>query len=289
VGVTTAEAPAPARSSRHADDGMRLRGVIRGAIVAGILVGVLLPFVPLLLWSVSFSWRFPNLVPAEFSLRSWRYLATPASKLGEALVWSLLVAVTVTILSIIIGIPAGRALGLYRFKGKTAMEFLILAPVIMPGIAVIMGIHVLFIRYGLADTPLGVILVHLIPTTPYVVTVLAGVFANYDPDYEEQARVLGANAWRTFVRVTLPLIFPGVAVAGLFGFLISWNQYVLTLIIGGGRVITLPLLLFSFARSGDNAIAAALALVFLGPAILMIILATRYLTGSSAIGAFGRL
>jgi putative spermidine/putrescine transport system permease protein len=61
------------------------------------------------------------------------------------------------------------------------------------------------------------------------------------------------------------------------------------LIIGGGRVITLPLLLFSFARSGDNAIAAALALVFLGPAILMIILTTRYLTGSSAIGAFGRL
>ena len=283
------EVPARARRGGEADSGVRLGRVIRWAIIAGMVVGVLLPFVPLLLWSVSFSWRFPSLFPVEFSLRAWRYLGTPASKLGEALLGSLVVALTVTIISVIIGIPAGRALGLYRFKGKTAMEFLILAPVIMPGIAVIMGIHVLFIRYGLSDTPLGVILVHLIPTTPYVVTVLAGVFANYDPDYEDQARVLGANSLRTFVRVTLPMIFPGVAVAGLFGFLISWNQYVLTLIIGGGRVITLPLLLFGFARSGDNAIAAALALVFLGPAILMIILTTRYLTGSSAIGAFGRL
>ncbi len=229
-------------------------------------------------------------MPAEFSLRAWAYLATPASKLGEALLTSALIALVVTALSILIGLPAGRALGLYRFRGKVPVEFLILAPVIMPGIAVVMGIHVLFIRYGLADTPLGVILVHLIPTTPYVVMVLSSVFANYDVDFEDQARVLGASPPRTFLSVTLPMIFPGVAVAALFAFLISWNQYVLTLIIGGGRVITLPLLLFSFARSGDNAIAAALALVFLGPAILMIVLTTRYLSGgSSAARGFGRL
>jgi putative spermidine/putrescine transport system permease protein len=160
----------------------------------------------------------------------------------------------------------------------------------MPGIAVIMGIHVLFIKYGLADTLPGVILVHLIPTTPYAVMVLSSVFANYEVDFEDQARVLGASPVRTFLRVTVPMILPGVAVAALFAFLISWNQYVLTLIIGGGRVITLPLLLFSFAQSGDNAIAAALALVFLGPAIAILILTTRYLGGeSSAVRGMGRL
>lgn len=279
-----------ARAAGRIDLGTWIGSATRWVVVTGIVVGVLLPFVPLLIWSVSFGWRFPHLLPTEYSLRAWQYLATPASKLGEALISSSIIGVIVTIASVLIGIPAGRALGQHRFKGKTPVEFLILAPVIMPGIAVVMGIHVLFIRYGLADTPLGVILVHLIPTTPYVVMVLSSVFANYDPDYEDQARVLGANPIKTFLRVTLPLIFPGVAVAALFAFLISWNQYVLTLIIGGGRVITLPLLLFGFARSGDNAIAAALALVFLGPAILMIILTTRYLSGgSSAVRGFGRL
>jgi putative spermidine/putrescine transport system permease protein len=268
----------------------RLGLVARWVVVAGILVGILLPFVPLVIWSITFSWRFPNLLPTEYSLRAWAYLASPASKLGEALISSTAVALIVTFVSVAIGLPAGRALGQHRFTWKTAVEFLILAPVIMPGIAVVMGIHILFIRYGLADTIPGVVLVHLIPTTPYVVMVLSSVFANYDPDYEDQARVLGANPVGTFFRVTLPMIFPGVAVAGLFAFLISWNQYVLTLIIGGGRIITLPLLLFSFARSGDNAIAAALALVFLGPAIVMIVMTTRYLSGgASAIRGFGKL
>jgi putative spermidine/putrescine transport system permease protein len=81
-----------------------------------------------------------------------------------------------------------------------------------------------------------------------------------------------------------------VAVAGLFAFLISWSQYILTLIIGGGRIITLPLLLFAFARGGDSAIAAALSLVFIAPAIVMLIVTSRYLAGeSTAIGGFGRL
>src|SRR5581483_7361132 len=113
---------------------------------------------------------------------------------------------------------------------------------IVPGLAVVLGIHIVFIRYNLADTPLGVVLVHLIPVLPYMTLVMSSVFANYDTQYEEQARVLGAGPVRTFLLITLPMIFPGVVVGGLFAFLISWSQYILTLLIGGGAVITLPLL-----------------------------------------------
>ncbi|MEI2691740.1 MAG: ABC transporter permease subunit [Anaerolineae bacterium] len=68
--------------------------------------------------------------------------------------------------------------------------------------------------------------------------------------------MLGAGPWRIFWHVTLPAIFPGVVVAALFAFLISWSQYLLTLLIGGGSVITLPVLLLAFANSGDYAITA---------------------------------
>ncbi|MCA9962426.1 MAG: ABC transporter permease subunit [Anaerolineales bacterium] len=261
-------------------------GMARGAIV----IAVLLPIVPLLIWSAAFRWYFPHVLPTAWSGRAWAYVLSPSSQVLPALGYSTLVATAVTLLSILISIPAGRALGLYQFRGKTAVQFLILAPTIVPTIAVAMGIHVAFIRYGLADTLPGVILVHLIPVTPYMTLILASVFATFNPDYEAQARTLGAAPWQAFWHVTLPAIWPGLLVGSLFAFIISWSQYLLTLLIGGGRVITLPLLLFSFANSGDYPITAALSIIFIAPAILFLVLTARHLTGeSAALGGFGKL
>ena len=78
--------------------------------------------------------------------------------------------------------------------------------------------------------------------------------------------------------VTLPLVLPGVAVAVLFGFLVSWSQYLLTLLIGGGQIITLPLLLFSAVAGGNSTTIAILSLLFVAPPIIVIALTARYLT-----------
>jgi putative spermidine/putrescine transport system permease protein len=244
-----------------------------------ILAGVIAPLVPLVIWSFAHRWFFPALLPTEWSWRAWAYVASPASQVGKAMANSLTTALAVTVLALVIGLPAGRALGLYEFRGKTAVLFLILAPAIMPVIAFVMGIHVAFLRVGLADTWLGVVLAHLVPAMPYVVLVLTAAFTGYDLDYEAQARTLGARPWAVFWHITLPAIWPALAVGALFAFLISWSQYLLTLIIGGGGMITLPVLLFAFANSGDNAITAALSLVFIVPAFLLFLFTARYLTG----------
>ncbi|MYH06105.1 MAG: ABC transporter permease subunit, partial [Acidimicrobiia bacterium] len=194
-----------------------------------------------------------------------------------------------TILSVLLGVPAGRALGLHNFKGKRIVEVLILAPIIVPGLAVVLGIDTMFIRYGLSGNILGVTLVHLVPTLPYMTLVMSGVYANYDVDYELQARSLGARRWATQRYVTLPAVFPGVVVGALFTFLISWSQYVLTLLIGDGQVETLPILLFNFARS-EPAIAGALSVVFILPGILVLLLSSKYLSGdSAAVGGIGNI
>lgn len=250
---------------------------------------LLLPFVPLVVWSLSTRWFFPDLLPQQVSGRAWRYLASDTSGVKGGFVSSLEIATVVTVMAALIGLSAGRALGLYRFRGKRLVEFLLLSPVIVPPFAVTIGLEVLFIRYGLADTISGVILAHLIPTIPYVTLVMAGVYANYDVSYEEQARVLGASPLRVFWHVTLPGIFPGLVVAALFAFLISWSEYILTLFIGGGRVVTLPLLLFSFARS-DPSVASALSLIFIAPAVIILVFVSKYLSGDrAAVGGFGRL
>jgi putative spermidine/putrescine transport system permease protein len=263
---------------------------LRYAVVAGIVVAVLLPLLPLLAWSVSSRWFFPALLPPELSLRAWQYVVSGTSRVGEALVTSAVVALSATFLCVLLGVPAGRALGLYRFRGKPFLEYLILAPLIVPGIAVVMGVHVFFIRLGLSDTIAGVVLVHLLPTLPYMIIVMRGVFANYSVEYEQQAQSLGASRRQILLHVTLPSVLPGIVTGGLFVFLISWSQYVLTLMVGGGRVLTLPLLLFSFATSGDMAVTAALSVVFVLPAVLILLATSRYLTGrSGALSGLGKV
>lgn len=244
------------------------------ALVAALMA---LPFLPLFLWTFAGRWRFPDLLPSEWSLRGLQYLLEPGGQVLGATANSLLIAGAVAVASIAVGLPAGMALGGYEWRFKGIVIFVVLLPIIVPPLASTMGIHLTFIRLGLADTAFGVFLVHLVPTVPYTAIILTSVFAERTGDLEEAARTLGASPWQAFLHVTLPEVAPGVAVAGLFAFLISWGQYILTVLIGGGNVITLPMLLFSAASGNDPVITSALALVFALPAILALIIALRYL------------
>jgi len=241
-----------------------------------IVLSVAVPFVPLLLWSVSERWFFPALWPQAFGLRAWGYVfGTAGSQILGGLTASCLLALTTTVISLLVGIPAGRALGLYDFPGKRLVALLLLLPIIVPPLAVAMGLHLWFIRLGLAETFIGVVLIHLTFCVPYAVFVLWGVFSDYNPEIEEQAQTLGASAGRVVWSVMVPMILPGVTVAALFSFLLSWSQYLSTLIIGGGKLLTLPILLFALMDSGDRPVAAAVSLVFVVPAFVALLASAR--------------
>ena len=261
--------------------------VITGAMLVTWLV---LPLIPLAIWSFARSWFFPDLLPSAWSMQAWDYALSDTSQVMDSLWITIVISLGATALSVLVGVPAGRALGLYNFRGKQLVELMILAPTIVPGIAVVLGIHVIFIAMGLTNTVTGVILVHLIPTLPYMVLVMAGIFSNFDPDIEDQARSLGATPLKTFWYITLPAIMPGVIVGALFAFLVSWSQYILTLLIGGGRVVTLPLLLFNFATSGRNDVTGAISMIYILPGIVILVLTARHLSGrSGAVGGFGQI
>ncbi|WDR02874.1 ABC transporter permease [Devosia algicola] len=262
----------------------------RGLAGAVLIVWLVLPLVPLAIWSFARGWFFPDILPKQWTLSAWEYALSERAGVIDSLGLTIGISLAATALSILVGVPAGRALGLYKFRGKELVELLILAPTIVPGIAVALGIHSVFITLGLNNTVGGVVLVHLVPTLPYMVLVMSGIFANYDPAFESQARSLGASWLKTFWYVTFPAILPGIIVGGLFAFLVSWSQYILTLLIGGGRVVTLPLLLFNFATSGRNDITGAIGIVYILPGIIILILTARHLSGrNGAVGGFGRI
>lgn len=240
------------------------------------------PLVPLAMWSFTQSWFFPDILPSHMSLKSWRYALSPASGVLDALVLSIALSAIVTGLSIALALPAARALGLHKFRGKGLVELLIFAPTIVPGIATGMGLHSVFLTLGWTNSFAGVVLAHLIPTLPYSILILSGVFANFDPEFEAQARTLGAHPLTILRQITLPAILPGVITSALFAFLVSWSQYILTLLIGGGRIVTLPLLLFNFTAAGRNDIAGTIAIIYILPGVLILMLTARHLTGRNA-------
>jgi putative spermidine/putrescine transport system permease protein len=242
-----------------------------------LLIATVTPMLPLLVWAFSDTWRFPALTPQVTSLRGWRLLLNPSSEVLTGLLTSLTIGAVVTLLALMVGLPAGRALGLYEFPGKQVVRHLLLAPVLVPGLAVVLGTQVVFLHYGLADTATGVALVQLVPTVPYVVSVLAGAFGSFDVRLEQQARVLGAGPLKTLVHVTLPALRVPLTVAAYFAFLISWSEYVLTLLIGGGTVKTLPLLLFAYLNGSDLTQAAAVALLLAAPPAGLLLALRRHL------------
>jgi putative spermidine/putrescine transport system permease protein len=237
----------------------------------------LIPIALLALWSFARGWYWPLLFPPNYSLRAWEYLISPTAGVIDALSMSIFISLTVTALALVVALPAARALALREFRGKRVVLFILLLPVFAPSISSAMGVHALFLRYGLEDTVFGVILGHLIPTVPYCTLMLAGSLANFDQDWEAQARTLGASPLAVWRYVTLPAIAPGLAVAAVFAFLISWSQYLTTLLIGGGRIMTLPLMLVAFQRGGDEAVTAAISLVFLAPAVVVFATVARVL------------
>jgi putative spermidine/putrescine transport system permease protein len=243
-------------------------------VLYAVLIAPLLLFV---IYAFSQRWFYPQPFPTEWSTTGFERLLS-SSRTYQSLITSLGIASAVSLLSLAVALPAGRALGLRTFKGRQFAWLMLFLPTVVPPLAIGMGLNILFLQIGLAGTVLGVMLAHLVPTLPYAVFILSGSFSNYDENYEHQALSLGASRLRIFLTVTVRLIAPSLVVAGLFGFLISWSQYLLSLLIGGGRVITLPMLLFSTVSGNNPASIAALSLLFVTPPVLVIAFTARQLT-----------
>jgi putative spermidine/putrescine transport system permease protein len=252
----------PAMPKRHRPN--RAAGAALAALFAA-------PLLVLPLQAAADAWRAPALVPQRLGTRGLQVAVT--GQAGEALGNSLLVAVATTALALLLGWPAARALAGRRLRHPAPILVLLAMPLLVPAYATGTGLAEWFVRLGLAGTRLGLVLAHLTVVLPYVVLVLTAGFGERLADLEEMARTMGLGPTRRLLLVTLPATRPTLAAASLLGFLVSWSQYGLSLAVGGGLPM-LPLVLLPFIRT-DPQVAAALALLFLAPAIAALAVAAR--------------
>lgn len=259
----------PARLWPERPSGALLRRVATVLVVAVFS----LPFVALVVRALADAWRAPALVPQQLGLRGFAYAFSPAAGAGEALLNSLLVAAATTLVALVIGWPVARLLGEGALERPAPVFLLLAAPLLVSQFATGTGLTAWIIRLNLSDTLPGLVAAHLVYVLPYVVLLLAPGFGPEVTRLEEAARTLGAGPLRRLVLVTVPAVRPALAAASLLGFLVSLGQYGTSLAVGGGLPM-LPLVLLPFVQT-DPQLAAALALLFLAPAVLALAAATR--------------
>ncbi|WP_242941134.1 ABC transporter permease [Sporobacter termitidis] len=236
---------------------------------------VLFPLLILFVWSFTGRWSWPHLLPETFSARALGELFGGYSGAVQVLLSSILLSTAVALIAIAVSVPAARAIVLTAFWGKDFLKFIVLLPVIVPATAFAMGVHMLFIRVGLSDTVVGVILIHIILCLPYTVRIMSEVTAATGDRLEAQARVLGASPKKTLISITFPLAMPGIISAFCMAFIVSFSQYFVTLLIGGGTVTTYAMFMFPYIQSGDRTIAAAYSLLFVLSTLLVFIVLER--------------
>ncbi len=235
-------------------------------------VAVLLaaPLVPLLLWAFATRWSVPAKLPQDWGWRGWQEAERSGlvSAASRSAVLGLLVAAVATPL----GAMAGRALGWCELRRPGLVALVLVAPVVLPPFAVSMGLDVMILRLGIPDL-LAVLLILSVFALPYTTYTMRAAFQGVDDGLEEQARVLGATARQARWRATLPAVRGGLVVSAGLAFLVGWSDYVVTLLIGGGQLVTVPVLIGSTAAgTGREATVAALSLASVLPLLIVLVL-----------------
>ncbi len=244
------------------------RDSVRWILLAALLVSAVLPLVLLAVVSLGRSWFWPALVPAEWDAESWGRVVGGGGRLGRAGLNSVALALATGLLATAVALPVGRALARLRGWRRHLGAAAAFLPVAAPPIAVGTGLHVSFLSLGLGGTFGGVLLAHLVPAVGYLALYFLGVFAVWDARVEDEARSLGATPRQVLLRVTLPMLRPALATAATLGFLVSWAQLPLTLLIGRGAVPTLPLEVMAYVQAGQDRFAATGALLLVLPPLL---------------------
>jgi putative spermidine/putrescine transport system permease protein len=236
------------------------------------------PVLVALAWTVLLFLMLPTLVAVPVSLTPERYLSLPrggisfqhyAALAGDpvwrgAVAQSLLIGLVAAALAVTIGTLA--AIALWRLSSWLAegVRLLALAPMIVPPIVSALAFYKAWAGYRLLDTFTGVALAHTMLALPYVLVTVSASLATIDLRQEQASRSLGASLPQTIRRVILPQILPGVATGGVFAFIVSWDEIVVTLFIATRAVYTLPRKMWDGIQERvDPTIAAAATVLFL--------------------------
>jgi putative spermidine/putrescine transport system permease protein len=235
--------------------------------VLNVFVGLVLVFLALpTLAVIPMSFNSAELLvfpPPGYSTRWFKTFFQRPEWYGAA-INSLIIALLTTVAATIIGTAASMALARSRFRLKGAIAVIFLLPMMVPAIVTGVALYRSYAVWGLAGTIPGLVLAHTIVALPFVVINVSAVLNRMDWRMEQAALSLGASHLQAFLRVTLPIIKPGVMAGALFAFLTSFDEVVVALFMTGVDTVTLPVQMWAGIRFEINPVVAAVSVMLVG-------------------------
>jgi len=239
-------------------------------LVAAILLFILSPLIVVIISSFGAA-SFLYFPPSSYSIR-WYHEVFELDGLGDALGNSLLISGIATPLSIVLGTTSALALARYKFAGKSALTAMLLSPLVVPAIVVGIAMLQFFRSIDSLSTLQAMIIAHVAITLPYMVRTVVASLEMEDESMLEAARMLGANAFQSFVFITLPTIRSSVFTGAIFVFIISFDNYAISMFLSDASTTTLPIKMLEFIESRTDPAVAALSslLIIFSVALLCI-------------------
>jgi putative spermidine/putrescine transport system permease protein len=243
------------------------------ALLTLLYVFLLAPII--IVFIISFDTRqylaFP---PESYSLGSYVKVFHNA-KFISAFGRSLVIGLVVGIVAVAAGMLLSLAMLRHTFRGKALVNFLVLAPFLVPHIVLAVGILLVIAPLGLLDSYPGIVLAHLGITIPYTVRTITMSLMAVDRRVEEAALVHGASPAKVFWRITLPLVRPGLIAGAVIAFLISFDEATISLFIVSVKASTLPTEIYHYLEYSTDPQIAALSVILILISIVMVVVVER--------------
>jgi putative spermidine/putrescine transport system permease protein len=238
------------------------------ALTAGAAVTFALILLPLVFvsWLAFFKQPIPAFPPQGYSLK-WFFTISENPKFVDGFWLSLQVAVVAMLFGLAIGVPAALCLARYRFVAREALASLLLLPILVPGIVLGTALYLLHVEATiLTSLPVvgstaALVAGHILIVIPWSVRLVTASLAGFNRSIEEAAQNLGATPARTFFRITLPMIRPGIVAAALFGFVVSFGNLEMSMFLVGAGRTTLPIAILQYLEYRIDPMIAAVSLL----------------------------
>jgi putative spermidine/putrescine transport system permease protein len=262
--------------------------MIARLVVVASLVFMTLPTVVVIVASFNPT-AILSFPPAGLSLR-WYVNALTYPQFQRAAVNSVIVTAASALIALPFGTAAALALVRHPLRARGLWSSILLSPLVIPGVAAGLGFLILAAKLGLLQSRGVLIVAHVALVLPFVIRSVAVSVANLDPALERAAASLGARPWRVFLRVTLPLLRPGLFAGLLFAVIVSVNEFVVSLFISTRVTEILPVAMFTYVVNYTDPTMAALSTLFIAATVVAVFLADRFLDLSRVfqIGEAGR-
>lgn len=233
-----------------------------------IYLFLLTPMLVVILYSFSSKsyFAFP---PEGFSLR-WYEAAWASDRFLAPAIRSITLAIGSTVIATALAIPAALALRRFRdSRWARALEFVLLTPLIVP--ALILGIALLyfFLRLNAVDTLPALVAAHTLLVFPFMFRAVLVSALDVKMHLEEASEILGAGPWRTFWNVVLPSLAPGITAGAIFAFIVSFDQFTVSLFVTQSDQVTLPVALYKYLYDVNDPVAAAVSTMLVAFGLLL--------------------